>query len=107
MDRQRLAIEEPGVLAGFSHKENLPAITGSKNVASMSYRCCPLHTRMDVDRVFRAMRESELFHHVWPYGSGTGDTETVYKEKPWAHLNCYKLRCKLTIDSPMVEVGAT
>ena len=43
---------------------------------------------MDIDRVLRAMRESQVFTEVWAWG-GQGDD--VYKDKPWLHMNPYKI----------------
>ena len=66
LERQRLACEEPGVLAGFSHVTKLPKLTGtlplrgvSKQGLHTGYVFVPLVRRVDMDRVYRATREEE------------------------------------------------
>ena len=64
------AIEEPGVLAGFSHVTGLPQLQGGLVVPQKGYAYAPLNRRMDNDRLYRAIRESPEFSDVWPWGSG-------------------------------------
>ena len=113
LERQRLATEEPGVLAGFSHVKNLPKLTGTLPLRGVSelglhtgYVFVPLVRRVDLDRVYRATRESGFFHRVYPYGTGKKGAETVYKERPWSHLNCYQLRAKLNKADHWCHIGA-
>ena len=103
---QRQAVEEPGVLAGFSHRHNLPELSGGLVVAASGCAYAPLVRRLDNDRLFRALRESTVFERVWPWGCGTiAGTQTVYKATPWSHLNCYKLLCTLPGDTQPWEIG--
>ena len=113
IELQRSACEEPGVLAGFSHRVNLPSLRGALPLKGSSaqgiltgYTFVPLVRRVDMDRVFRATRESGLFHRVYPYGTGKNDAEKVYKEKPWCHLNCYVLKAKLNDGDHWCQIGA-
>ena len=68
--RQRLAKEDPGVLAGFSHVWDLPRLKWktSQRSQDQGFLCIPLTRRVDMDRVFRACRESRKFHKVYAYG---------------------------------------
>ena len=52
------------------------------------YACVPLQVRVDIDRVYCAMRGSVCFTSVWPWG---GQGENVYKSMPWAHMSPYKI----------------
>ena len=54
---QQKATEEPGVLAGFSHRNNLPKLKGGRLIRSKHYAYAPLARRLDNDRLFRALRE--------------------------------------------------
>ena len=109
MDLLRAAIEEPSVLAGFSSTSNLPVLEGGKMEQGTSYAWVPLARRLDNDRLYRAMRESGFFQDVWPWGTYFGDGKpTIYKIEPWAHMNCYKLHCKIAAAPKAVfEVGST
>ena len=113
LKRQRRACEEPGVLAGFSHATNLPKLTGMLPLRGVSQRgihtgyvFVPLVRRVDLDRVYRAIRESGLFYRVYPYGTGRDEAENVYKESPWSHLNCYQLKAKLNEADHWCNIGA-
>ena len=113
LERQRRAREEPGLLAGFSHVTNLPKLTGTLPLRGTSeqglhtgYVFVPLVRRVDMDRVYRAARESGLFYHVYPYGTGKNNAEKVYKETPWSHLNCYQLKAKLNEADHWCKIGA-
>ena len=109
LDLQQLALEDPGVLAGFSHQFNLPMLSGNPyQVAfNINYLQVPLVRRMDLDRVYRACLESGKFYDVYPYGMGK-DTEeaTIYKANPWEHMNCYTLKAKLKQQDPWHTIGA-
>ena len=90
------AIEEPGVIAGFSHVTGLPKLLGGLVIRNKGYAYAPLVRRMDNDRLYRAIRESCEFSDVWPWGSGPqGRQSSVYKVTPWTHLNCYKMLCMI------------
>ena len=65
------AIEEPGVLAGFSAMRNLPKICGSF-AAESGYVWVPLRIRVDLDRVHCQLVGSRSFTEVRPEGSGSG-----------------------------------
>ena len=69
-ERLKLAMEDPGVLAGFSHTENLPDLVGGLAL-NEDYVWAPLRHRMDVDRMFRAMRESNRCTKLCPCGGQT------------------------------------
>ena len=84
-DRLVEAIEEPGVLAGFSAVHNLPDIVAAWRVTS-GYVYCPLRVRLDHDRVHRQVHASGEFQSVRPIGSGGGP----FKEEPWGHMTPYK-----------------
>ena len=58
------AIEEPGVLAGFSHVTGLPKLLGGLVIRNKGYAYAPLVRRMDNDRLDRAIRGSSLFSDV-------------------------------------------
>ena len=54
--------EEPGVLAGFSTQENLPDLRGGiLHDTAVPYAYVPLARRIDIDRVYRVLRESRFF----------------------------------------------
>ena len=65
------ALEEPGVLAGYSATQNLPNICGSFSAES-GYVWAPLRTRVDLDRVHRQLVASRSFTEVKPHGRSTG-----------------------------------
>ena len=115
LEVQRRACEEPGVLAGFSHVDNLPILKaamplkGSQAHGVFSgYVYVPLVQRVDMDRIFRAVKDSAILYKVYPYGTGGkgGTVEQIYKVSPWSHLNCYKLRAKFKKQDKYVEIGA-
>ena len=54
LETQKRAMEEPGVLAGFSHTDDLPKLSGGRSVDN--YAWAPLARRMDIDHLFRACR---------------------------------------------------
>ena len=89
MQRTR-ALEEPGVLAGFSHHSNLPILSGGHAIHWKGYAYVHLQRRLDTDRLFRAFLESHSFE-AWPWGCGPkkdDGNQIVYKETPWTHMNC-------------------
>ena len=91
---QEKAVAEPGVLAGFSHMEKLPVLTGGYvQKVQTWYACAPLARRVDMDRVYRAMRANYYFHSVRPWG-GVGKVDEargVFKTAPWLHMNTFKV----------------
>ena len=63
--------------------------------------------RIDVDRLYRAMRESSIFPSVRPWGGKSNND--VYKKHAWEHMNTYKLKAVLNGQpkNTWVEVGVT
>ena len=72
------------------------------------YAYTPLMRRMDVDRLYHALLESNVIDEVWPWGKGPQNGERfVYKVYPWSHMNCCKLLCTTQGDSQKWEIGVT
>ena len=104
------ALEEPGVLAGFSTQENLPDLRGGiLHDTAVPYAYVPLARRIDIDRVYRVLRESRFFHSVAPWG-GRGSPDEgrgCFKTEPWAHLNVYKVLAECGASEEQFEIGVT
>ena len=76
------ALEEPGVLAGYSANRKLPRLQRSSFGVASGYVWVPLRIRVDLDRVHRQLVASRSFTDVQPLGSCEGP----YKEDPWGHM---------------------
>ena len=104
LEMQKQAMEEPRVLAGFSHTDDLPKLSGGLGVGN--YAWATLARRVDIDRLNRACRSSNLFKAVTPYGGKKNDD--IYKENTWQHMNVYKLKAELRSQPGVIwEIGVT
>ncbi len=83
-----LALEEPGLLAGSSVTQNLPVLSGGSHAqAAINYCWVPLFVRVDIDRVFQNLMDSNMFRSV----KATGSLGSLFKVNPWSHMNPYKV----------------
>ncbi len=77
-------LELPGVFAGDSAP--LPALTGGFRQGD-AHVWVPLVVRVDIDRLFRGLREHSLVRDV----TTKGNHGMVYKDMPWTHMSPYRI----------------
>ena len=92
--------ERPGFLAGCSYGKVgtnewepqhacMPQLhlAFDEDVDSSNYAWVPLARRVDIDRVYRVIKDSNWFQEV----EATGDSNQVFKKIPWTHMSPYRV----------------
>ncbi|MCP4239079.1 MAG: hypothetical protein GY772_00790, partial [bacterium] len=105
--------ERPGFLAGCSYGQmqglrpdspRMPQLDGGRDIADDSnYAWAPLARRVDIDRIFRVILDSEWFTSVGPCGS----LGQRWKINPWSHMSPCKIAVAIGNRIPRAEVGVT
>ncbi len=102
--RRVLALEEPGLLAGSSVTDNLPVLSGGCHTqAASNYAWAPLVVRVDIDRVYQNLTDSNMFRNV----TATGSLGSRFKVNPWSHMNPYKVSVTSVTTGKRYIVGVT
>ena len=106
--------EQSGFLAGCSYgkigdnnwsskNKHIPQLEMVAQDDGSNYAWLPLATRVDIDRVYRVVVDSQWFAGVCQVGSH----KKQLKQNPWSHMSLYRVQVRRFLEKCPVDIGVT